>query len=77
MPQNIRFFRNFTFTSLIFLGILYLSLLIISTPRIFSGFIMQLVYLVQFCSLNPLNLFSLTNTFQFWVNIIGGLFLFI
>ena len=75
MPQNIRFFRNFTFTSLIFLGVLYLSLLIISTPKIFSGFIMQLVYLVQFCSLNPLNLFSLTNTFQFWVNIAGGLFL--
>lgn len=76
MPTKTKLLRAFSFYFLTIIGLVYLFFLILITPKVFSGFFMQLIYLVQFCRSSLANLFPIIQTTQFWFNISGGIILF-
>ncbi len=74
---KISFQRNLAFLFILTLGILYISFLSLAFLKIFSGFSMQLIFLIDALKNNHQNLIPLIISSTFYINVLSGIILFI
>jgi hypothetical protein len=66
------FYRQLFFALLMVIFTLYLGFFSTLTQKVFSGFVMQLIFLFDASLIHPQNLLSLVSSYQFLVNFFGG-----
>lgn len=66
--------KNIFFNSLLVFGLAYLAFLIVFVCQTFSGFVMQLIFLIDAIKFHPANTTGLVLSFDFLFNFFSGLF---